>query len=64
MGSRLTLLAFPSSIGDLLLSGNPEDYDYLKSSRLNVEGVDDHEEWRGLEVRRTRCATKNSLSLA
>ena len=36
--------------GDLLLSGGPEDYEYLKHSRLSVEGVDDHEEWRALQV--------------
>jgi myosin protein heavy chain len=35
---------------DLLLSGEPEDYQYLKSSRLSVEGVDDHSEWRALQV--------------
>lgn len=36
---------------DLLLSGGPEDYEYLKHSKLHVEGVDDHSEWRALEVR-------------
>lgn len=35
---------------DLLLTGSPEDYQYLSSSRLSVEGVDDHLEWRGLQV--------------
>jgi myosin protein heavy chain len=35
---------------DLLLTGSPEDYHYLKQSRLSVEGVDDHKEWRALEV--------------
>lgn len=37
---------------DLLLSGEPEDYLYLKSSRLSIEGVDDHSEWRALQVSR------------
>lgn len=35
---------------DLLLSGEPEDYSYLKCSRLSIEGVDDHSEWRALQV--------------
>ena len=37
-------------IGDLLLADGPEEYEYLKQSRLSVEGVDDHAEWRSLEV--------------
>lgn len=36
---------------DLLLAGGPEDYLYLKSSRLSIEGIDDHSEWRALQVR-------------
>lgn len=35
---------------DLLLTDSPEDYQYLSSSRLSVEGVDDHSEWRALQV--------------
>ena len=32
------------------MSGEPDDYEYLKHSKTSVEGVDDHAEWRGLEV--------------
>lgn len=46
---------------DLLLTGNPQDYAYLNSSRLSVEGVDDHSEWRALEVRLDFAQSKENL---
>ncbi|CAO1612723.1 unnamed protein product [Parajaminaea phylloscopi] len=33
----------------LLLTGNPTDYVYLKSTRQNVEGLDDGEDWKTLK---------------
>jgi myosin heavy subunit len=38
-------------IGDLLLGGGIEDYEYLNKSRREVDGVDDKEEWSALRVR-------------
>ncbi|CAO1620791.1 unnamed protein product [Sympodiomycopsis kandeliae] len=35
-------------LSSLLLSGNPADYSYLKSTRQNVEGLDDGLEWKSL----------------
>ncbi|KAE8226689.1 hypothetical protein CF319_g739 [Tilletia indica] len=32
----------------LLLSNSPDDYGYLRGTRKDVEGVDDHEEWKAL----------------
>jgi myosin heavy chain 9/10/11/14 len=40
-----------SSLDDLLLGGEVEDYDYLNKSRREVDGVDDREEWLALKVR-------------
>lgn len=34
----------------LLLKGGPEDYNFLKKSRRQIDGVDDLEEWRLLKV--------------
>lgn len=33
----------------LLLSGSPSDYIYLKSTRQNVEGLDDGDDWKTLQ---------------
>lgn len=34
----------------LLLTGNPSDYSYLKSTRQNVEGLDDGADWKDLRA--------------
>lgn len=39
------------SLEALLLSGGIGDYEYLNRSRREVDGVDDREEWKELQVR-------------
>jgi myosin protein heavy chain len=34
----------------LLLEHGPDQFDFLKKTRLNVDGVDDLAEWRVLKV--------------
>jgi len=44
----IRLIFFPDK---LLLRGDVEDYEYLNKSRREVDGVDDQEEWKSLQVR-------------
>ncbi|CAO1621231.1 unnamed protein product [Jaminaea pallidilutea] len=37
------------TLRELLLTGNPNDYGYLKASRQNVDGVDDTADWKELK---------------
>lgn len=43
-------MLIPFHLDALLLSGRVEDYDYLNTSRREVDGVDDREEWKALQV--------------
>jgi len=38
-------------VESLLLEHGPDHFDFLKKTRLNVDGVDDLAEWRVLKVR-------------
>jgi myosin heavy subunit len=42
--------------GQLLLTGGPHDYEYLKNSRQDVDGMDDKQEWRLLQVSFSGCS--------
>lgn len=44
-------------LGDLLLEGGPNDYEFLRKTRKEIDGVDDLEEWRELKVSEERLLT-------
>jgi len=46
----------------LLLSDRPEDYEYLKHSRMTIDGVDDALEWRQLKVSLAYYAQESTSS--
>jgi len=39
-----------------LLKGGPEDFEFLKKSRREIDGVDDLAEWRLLKVSLDDCS--------